>query len=146
MCISQLSDGKIFYALAAIKGVGETAVRQIISEREEKGPYKDLSDFFSRIDIRQVNKRAIESLICAGALDCFGHSREQLAGRDGSPDRLMPAEWRSDRDSGQNDMFGASSGISEKIELPVIKPWIRVRAPAARVRGHGILPVRPSAR
>jgi DNA polymerase-3 subunit alpha len=115
-------DSKIFYALAAIKGVGESAVGQIISEREQNGSYKDLSDFFSRIDIRQVNKRAIESLICAGALDCFGHTREQLlAGME----RLMgfASRMASDRESGQNDMFGAASGVVEKIELPNIKPW-----------------------
>jgi len=113
---------KIYYALAAIKGVGESAVRQIISEREQNGEYKDLSEFFSRIDIRQVNKRTIESLICAGALDCFGHTREQLlAGME----RLMgfASRMASDRESGQNDMFGAATGVVEKIELPDIKPW-----------------------
>ncbi len=116
-------DGKIFYALAAIKGVGEGAVGQIVREREENGPFKDLSDFFSRIDIRQVNKRTIESLICAGALDCFGFSREQLlAGME----RLTGFASRvaSDRETGQNDMFGAATGQVEKIELPQVKPWM----------------------
>ncbi|MGB7335803.1 MAG: DNA polymerase III subunit alpha [Salaquimonas sp.] len=117
-----VKDSKIFYALAALKGVGESAVSQIIADREQNGVFADLSDFFGRIDIRQVNKRTIESLICAGALDCFGHTREQLlAGME----RLMGYASRvaNDRETGQNDMFGAASGETEKIDLPTIKPW-----------------------
>ncbi len=116
-------EGKIFYALAAIKGVGATAVSQIVEERTRNGKFVDLSDFFSRIDIRHVNKRMIESLICAGAFDCFGHTREQLlAGME----RLMGFASRKaqDRETGQNDMFGSASGQVEKIELPNIKPWM----------------------
>lgn len=118
-----VKEGKIFYALAALKGVGESAVRQIIEDREQNGEFADLSDFFGRIDIRQVNKRTVESLICAGAFDCFGFTREQLlAGMD----RLMGYASRvsNDRETGQNDMFGASGGEAEKIELPQIKPWM----------------------
>lgn len=114
-------EGRVYYALAAIKGVGEGAVAQIVAEREANGPYRDLTDFFSRIDIRQANKRTLENLICAGALDCFGHSRESLMN---GLDRLTGHASRTaqDRVSGQNDMFAA--GGHSAIELPPAKAWI----------------------
>ena len=118
----RVSEGKILYALAAIKGVGEGAVQQIVEERDINGPYSGIEDFFSRIDIRQVNKRTLENLICAGALDCFGFTRERiLAGLE----RLVghATKTAQDRESGQNDMFGASSGEAQKIELPEVEVW-----------------------
>ncbi len=118
----EVENGKILYALAAIKGVGEGAVSQIVSERRENGPYKSIEEFFSRIDIRQVNKRTLENLICAGALDCFEYPRERMiAGLD----RLTAHASRSaeNRETGQNDMFGGTSGSEEKIELPLCEAW-----------------------
>ncbi|MEZ5871959.1 MAG: DNA polymerase III subunit alpha [Nitratireductor sp.] len=119
-----VGEDKIYYALAAIKGVGEAAVRQIVAERKANGNYRDITDFFSRIDIRQVNRRTLESLITAGALDCFGHMREQLmAGLE----RLVGHASRTaqDRDSGQNDMFAASGGSPvEAITLPAATVWM----------------------
>ncbi len=119
----EVSDGKIFYALTAIKGVGEGAVQQIVAERRENGDYKSIEDFFSRIDIRQVNKRTLENLICAGAFDCFEYSRERmLAGLD----RLVAHASRTaqDRETGQNDMFGeAAGGEAQKIEMPFCEAW-----------------------
>jgi len=118
-----VNDGKIFYALAAIKGVGEGAVEQIVREREENGEYLSIEDFFSRIDIKQVNKRTLENLICAGAFDCFSYPRERmLAGLE----RLVAHASRTaqDRESGQNDMFGAAlGGGNEKIDLPLCEAW-----------------------
>ena len=118
-----VEDGRIYYALAAIKGVGAQAVSRIVSEREANGKYADLSDFFSRIDIRQVNKRTIESLICAGALDCFDHPREQLLG---GIERLVGHAGivARERESGQDNLFGEASGEAEKINLPAAKPWL----------------------
>ena len=117
-----VKDKKIYYALAAIKGVGATAVANLVNEREENGQFKSLEDFFSRIDVRLVTKRTLENLICAGALDCFGPTREQLlAGMDrltGHASRLQ-----ADRESGQNDMFGGGGNDEVKIELPEIRPW-----------------------
>ncbi len=125
-CSAQFTvrEGKIHYALAAIKGVGEAAVDHIVSEREENGPFASLADLFSRIDIRFVNKRTIESLICAGAFDCFGASREQLLA---GIDRLTAHSQRiaQNRATGQDDMFGALPGDQETIELPAVKPWMQ---------------------
>ena len=119
----EVNEGKILYALAAIKGVGEGAVEQIVSERRENGDYKSIEDFFSRINIRQVNKRTLENLICAGAFDCFEYSRERmLAGLE----RLVAHASRtaSDRETGQNDMFGeASGGEATIIEMPFCEAW-----------------------
>jgi DNA polymerase III subunit alpha len=114
-------DGKIFYALAAIKGVGEGAVSHIVQEREQNGPFTGIDDFFSRIDIRHVNRRTLESLIAAGALDCFGHRREVLSA---GIDRLIGFAGRvaQDRDSGQNDMF-SGSGTASKIILSEADEW-----------------------
>ncbi len=63
--------GQIRFGLAAIKGVGEAAVDSIVEERQKNGEYKDIFDFVSRVNVRQVNKRSLESLAFAGAFDCF---------------------------------------------------------------------------
>ncbi len=72
-------DGKevILFGLGAIKGAGDIAINSILEARKE-GPFKDLSDFISRIDSSKVNKKVIESLIKSGALDCFGYSRRAM--------------------------------------------------------------------
>ena len=67
--------GDIRFGLAAIKGMGEGAARAIISEREENGPYRDLFDFVRRINFTNVNRKAMESLVMAGAFDNFGIDR-----------------------------------------------------------------------
>ena len=63
--------GQIRFGLGALKGVGESAVDSIVEERQRNGEYKDIFDFVSRINVRQVNKRSLESLAFAGAFDCF---------------------------------------------------------------------------
>ena len=71
--------GKAFFALSAIKGCGTSAAEAIVTDREENGPYKDLFDFCERIESSQCNRSSIESLIKAGAMDCFGAKRSQLS-------------------------------------------------------------------
>ena len=61
------SHGQIRFGMAAIKGVGEAAVEKIIEEREKNGPYKDVYDFFERIDYKSVNKKTIENLVACKA-------------------------------------------------------------------------------
>jgi DNA polymerase-3 subunit alpha len=63
--------GQIRFGLGAIKGVGDAAVDAIVEERQKNGEYKDIFDFVSRINVRQVNKKSLESLALAGAFDCF---------------------------------------------------------------------------
>jgi DNA polymerase III subunit alpha len=118
----EVGEGKIFYALAAIKGVGEAAVDHIVALRKEK-PFGSLEDFCSRIDPRLVGKRVLESLIAAGALDCFGHAREALMG---GMERMMGLAARAleNMQSGQTDIFGAMMGAEpEKLHLPAVDAW-----------------------
>lgn len=68
----------IRYGLGGVKGAGQGAIEAIIAAREEGGKFKDLFDFCKRVDRKQINRRTIESLIRAGAMDCFGVDRAVL--------------------------------------------------------------------
>jgi DNA polymerase-3 subunit alpha len=68
----------IRYGLGAVKGSGQGAIEAIIAARQSGGPFTDLFDFCKRVDRRQINRRTIESLIRAGAMDCFGMDRAVL--------------------------------------------------------------------
>jgi len=68
----------IRYGLGAVKGSGQSAIEAIIAARENGGNFKDLFDFCKRVDRKQINRRTIESLIRAGAMDCFGVDRAIL--------------------------------------------------------------------
>lgn len=73
-----VEDGKIRFGLLGIKNVGEGAIDAIVKAREEKGPSQDIFSFISNLDISQVNKKAIESLIKAGACDCLSDNRAAM--------------------------------------------------------------------
>ncbi|MBN1542776.1 DNA polymerase III subunit alpha [candidate division KSB1 bacterium] len=73
-----VSDRGIEFGLAAVKNIGKGAVQILVDEREKNGTYKDLIDLCSRIDLRAVNRKVLESLIEAGAMDDFPGSRAQL--------------------------------------------------------------------
>ncbi len=79
----QLASGAfaVRYGLAAIKNVGEGAMAQAIAEREAKGPFASLEDFSNRLDSKAVNKRILENLVKAGALDWTGESRASMFAR-----------------------------------------------------------------
>ena len=72
-----VSGGAIRYALTAIKSVGRPVIEGIAEERREHGPFTNLNDFLSRVSGRDVNKRAVENMIKAGALDSLGGTRKQ---------------------------------------------------------------------
>jgi DNA polymerase III subunit alpha len=73
-----VKDGKIRFGMAAIKNVGVNVIEGIVESRSEKGRFTSLIEFYNKIDVSQVNKRAIESLIKAGAFDCFKVFRSQM--------------------------------------------------------------------
>lgn len=76
-------EGDIIYGMAGIKNVGEEAINEIVVEREKNGPFADLIDFCSRVNLRRVTKRVIEYLIRAGAMDSLDVTRSGLmAGLD----------------------------------------------------------------
>jgi len=80
--VDGVSGSAIRFGLAAIKNVGEAAVEFILAAREKGGPFKDVDDFCQRVDLRQVNRRALESLVKAGALNAFGGRAQLLAAVD----------------------------------------------------------------
>lgn len=73
-----VEDGKIRFGLMGIKNVGENAIDAIIEARDGKGPADNIFDFINRIDIGRINKKAIESLIKAGACDCLSHNKAAM--------------------------------------------------------------------
>ena len=73
-----VSNGAIRYGLNAIKSVGKPVIEEIIQERKERGNFEDLADFINRMSGHEVNKRAVENFIKAGAFDCFPANRRQM--------------------------------------------------------------------
>jgi DNA polymerase-3 subunit alpha len=100
-------ERQVVYGLGAIKGVGESAIEGIIEARAEKGEFRDLFDFCQRIDLRKCNRRVLESLIRAGALDELGSNRATLLVQ--LPLALKMAEQHHAlQAAGQSDLFGMS--------------------------------------
>ncbi|MDC0663885.1 DNA polymerase III subunit alpha [Marinobacter sp. SS21] len=98
-------EGQIVYGLGAIKGLGEGPIQSVVDSRAEGGPYKDLFDFCNRVDLKKVNKRAIEAMIRAGAMDRLGPGRAQLMA---SIDKALQQAQQQSRNefAGMVDMFG----------------------------------------
>jgi len=109
--------GSIRYGLGAIKGVGLAAIEGVMAERTHNGDFKTIEDFCRRIDLQKANRRVIEALIRAGALDVLGLNRATLMAR--LPDALARAD-QSTRASaaGQDDMFGLVGSGMVKPEQP----------------------------
>ena len=100
-----IEDGAIRFGLAAVRNVGENAIVSMERVRAEGGKFRSLVDFCARVDMRAVNKRALESLIKCGAFDSIGTERNQLLA---SLDAVMQDAARRQRDvlSGQGGLFG----------------------------------------
>ena len=71
-------DGRIRYGMYAIKSVGRPVIDAIVADRQEHGRFKNLEDFLTRVNGREINKKNIENLIKAGALDSLGANRRQM--------------------------------------------------------------------
>src|ERR1700761_6103799 len=115
--------GLVFYALAAVKGVGRQAMDHVVAEREANGPFRSLADFARRIDPKLVNKRAFESLARAGAFDGLNRNRRQVVE---SADILLNSAQRNamERESGQTSLFGGVEQSSdEDIRLARVADW-----------------------
>jgi DNA polymerase-3 subunit alpha len=114
-------DKTIIYGLGAIKGVGEAAMDSVIIARQRDGNYKDLFDFCHRIDLKKTNKRTLEALIRAGAMDCFGEERATLM--EQLPEAVQAADQaRSNRETGIMDLFGEVETV-QRPALKRVKPW-----------------------
>ena len=98
-------ENAVVYGLGAIKGVGEGAIESIVEARLSGGFYKDFQDFCNRVDLRRCNKRVLEKLVKAGALDVFGQTRATLF--KAIPEATKAAEQFSKaHNAGQDDLFG----------------------------------------
>lgn len=76
--IYTMEAGKLRFPLVGIKNVGVMVCKQILDERDKAGLFKDLFDFVARVSVRKINYKTVESLIYAGALDCFGFTRTSM--------------------------------------------------------------------
>jgi DNA polymerase-3 subunit alpha len=112
----------IRFGLGAVKNVGEGPIEAILTAREQGGPFKNIEDFCQRVDLRQVNRRALECLIKVGALDAFGKRSQLLA----IIDRMMALSQSTHqaREVGQLSMFDASSGFSQAMGTSIPLPDI----------------------
>lgn len=111
----------INYGLGAIKGVGEAAMESVIIARQRDGEYKDLFDFCHRIDLKKTNKRTLEALIRAGAMDCFGEERSTLM--EQLPEAVQAADQaRNNRETGIMDLFGEVE-TPQRPPSKIARPW-----------------------
>lgn len=119
---SVVSSEEIRFGLAGVKGVGEAAISSILEEREKEGAYRDLFDFCTRVDLRRVNKKVLESLIKSGAFDSISSNRAQLfSGLDRAMD--WGSKRREDHRIGQTTMFDLMSSEQATPKLPHVEEW-----------------------
>lgn len=107
------AEGEIRFGLGAIKGTGESAVIAIIEERNENGPFNDIFDFATRVNLRAVNKKSFESLAKAGGFDCFDefHRRQYVEADEEGASLIEKAiryanKMQQEADSSQASLFG----------------------------------------
>ena len=126
LCRSEFSvrDNKIFFGLSAIKGCGGSAAEAIARERDKGGPFKDIFNFCERVDVMHCGRAAIETLIKAGAMDCFKARRSQMMAvvekaLQGGASKLK------DRKSGQMSLFDDFEEVIEdvKVTLPDVPEY-----------------------
>jgi DNA polymerase III alpha subunit len=113
----------IRFGLAAIKGLGSSAVQMIISAREDGAPFRSIYDFAERVDQRAVNKRVLESLIKSGAFDGVAPNRAAMMA---VLDKAIEYGARAQRDklSGQTDLFAdVTTAAVEEPALPSVPAW-----------------------
>jgi DNA polymerase-3 subunit alpha len=117
-----VSDKKIRFGLWAVKNVGEGAVDAIVDTREKDGPFKNFGDFVSRVNLKNLNRRAVESLIAAGALDSLPGSRAQ---KTEVAEAFLEFGHKVQASNGTTDLFAAGGATVKRIEppLPELPDW-----------------------
>lgn len=115
-------DNTIIYGLGAIKGVGESAIECIVSERQQNGFFTDLFSLTQRLDLRKVSKRVLEPLIKSGAFDEWGIERAVL---NASLEKALKVAEKShqNQSSGQFDLFGLLGEEYTQQDYLFSKPW-----------------------
>ncbi len=127
-------EGNVRFGLGGIKGVGEAAVKSIIEERRANGKYKDVYDFMERINFQSVNKKTLEGLAVAGALDAVsGFHRSKFFATDSADgsgiflEQLMRygSKVQNEKSNAQQSLFGtgAQEAAIQRPLLPVFPDW-----------------------
>jgi len=118
-CDFSVRDGAIIYALGALKNVGRSGVQHLTDLRANR-PFASIADFAERIDTRDINKRMIESMICAGAFDVLEPDRGRLFM---AADAILKraSHHSQNREKGQDELFCFSE--PEALDLPEVEPW-----------------------
>ena len=112
------------YALAGIRNVGEKAMEALVAEREAGGPFANLEDFCRRLPAGAMNRRQLEGLACAGALDCLEENRAMVF--ENADLLLAVAESAMrERTSGQAALFGGEAEGRSDLRLKPVDPWPR---------------------
>lgn len=117
-------QNQIVYGIGAVKGVGEGPIEIIIEARRVGGVFVDLFDFCARIDLKKTNKRVLEKLIKAGAMDSLGPHRAALFAT--LPDAIRAADQHAKAQAlGQNDLFGLINEVSDDSRqvFSDVPPW-----------------------
>ncbi len=113
-----IEDGSVRFGLGAVKNVGDGPIETILEVRRTDGAFVDLDTFCQRVDLRQVNRRALECLIKVGAMDCFGHRAQLLSVMD----RMMALSQRTHeaQEIGQLSMFDLVEGFDIGSDLSIL--------------------------
>jgi DNA polymerase-3 subunit alpha len=107
----------IRFGLLAVKNVGQGAIESIVAARDDGGPFRSLTDFCTRIDLRLANRKVLEALAKVGALSPFGHPAQILLGLD---DAIAAAQaTQRDRISGQTSLFDLGAADAAALERPL---------------------------
>ncbi len=118
---------QIVYGMGAIKGVGESAIEDLLAERDGNGPFADLYDLCKRVDLRKVNRRVLEALIKAGALDSIDPNRAAHLAELTTALRIAEQHGKMTQ-TGQNDLFGLE-GDSQDLETGDTETYTTAVAP-----------------
>lgn len=123
--------GDIRFGLAAVKGVGEGAVNNIIDERQKNGAFKNIFDFVERVNLTACNKKNIESMALAGAFDNFPEiTREQFFGISNKGETFIDQlirygnKYQLDKNQNANSLFGGDTVVDiAHPEIPFAEKW-----------------------
>ena len=117
-----VENGAVLYALGALKNVGLEAMRHLVEVREGGGPFTSINDFAHRVDMRQVNKRAIENLARSGAFDCVEPNRAMVL-KNASLIQSIGTLAAQERDSAQVSLFGDATVEIKDPDLEWCEAW-----------------------
>ena len=118
-------ESAIRFGLAAVKNVGRNAIESIVVARKELGRFRSIFEFCEKVDLRLLNKRVIESLVKAGAMDSFGGRAQLMAVLDKAMERGQKTQ--RDAEMGQHGLFGVfqqeDAGCADQDKLPSVPEW-----------------------